>query len=107
MFNPGQRIGKYILVSELGKGAFGEVWLAENRSQLATIKVAIKLPLNAQVDVATVKHEASIWVAASGHPNVLRIIEADNYDGQVGIVSVYAEGGSPFQHSGIRSLEFT
>ena len=31
---------------------------------------------------------------ASGHPNVLPIIEADEYDGQIIIVSEYVPGGS-------------
>ena len=35
-----------------------------------------------------------LWEQASGHPNVLPIIEADDYDGQVVIVSEYAPDGS-------------
>jgi serine/threonine protein kinase len=94
MFTSGQRIGAYTLIKKLGKGGFGEVWLAERQSQFFTKKVAIKLPHDEQVDFETVKREAQLWEEASGHPNVLPIIDADIYDGQVVIVSEYADGGS-------------
>lgn len=94
MFQKGQQIGGYILISRLGKGGFGEVWLAEKRSQFVTKKVAVKLPLDEQVNFEAIKHEATLWEQASGHPNVLPIIDADVYDGQVVIVSEYADGGS-------------
>ncbi len=94
MFHEGQKIGSYILVSRLGRGGFGEVWLAEKRSQFVTKKVAVKLPLDDQVNFDAVRQEAELWEQASGHPNVLPIIDADVYDGQVVIVSEYADGGS-------------
>lgn len=94
MFYEGQQIGLYTLIRKLGRGGFGEVWLAERKSKFVTTKVAVKLPLDEQVDQEAIKQEASIWEQASGHPNVLPIIDADIYDGQVVIVSEYAEGGS-------------
>ena len=94
MFREGHQIGRYTLIRQLGRGGFGEVWLADQRSQIVTKKVALKLPLDEQVDFETVKREATLWEQASGHPNVLPIIDADIYDGQVVIVSEYAEGGS-------------
>jgi serine/threonine-protein kinase len=94
MFQSGQRIGPYLLVSLIGRGGFGEVWLAERHTPLLTTKVAVKLPLDGQVDLGTVKQEAILWERASGHPNVLPIIEANIYDGQVVIVSEYAPSGS-------------
>src|SRR4051812_28872537 len=94
MFRAKQKIGHYTLVKKLAKGGFGEVWLAEKRSPLVTKKVAIKLPLDEQVNIETLRHEAMLWEEASGHPNVLPIIDADIYDGQAVIVSEYAEDGS-------------
>jgi len=52
------------------------------------------MPLDDQIDPETIKLEAEIWQQASGHPNVLPIIEADEYDGQVVIVSEFAPDGS-------------
>lgn len=93
-FYDGQQIGPYILIKKLGKGGFGEVWLAEKRTQLVTKKVAVKLPFDNQVNLETIRQEATLWEQASGHPNVLPIIDADVYDGHIIIVSEYAPDGS-------------
>lgn len=94
MFSADQQIGPYTLIRRIGRGGFGEVWLAERRSQFFSKKLAIKLPLDEQVDLKTISQEAVLWEQASGHPNVLPIIDADVYDGQIVIASEYAEGGS-------------
>jgi serine/threonine protein kinase len=94
MLRAGDRIGPYTLIKKLGGGAFGMVWLAENRTAIATTQMAIKLPISDDFDMEVVKQEANLWVRASGHPNILPIIEANIYDGQVVIVSEYAPDGS-------------
>lgn len=94
MFNAGKQIGSYTLIKRIGRGGFGEVWLAERKSKFVTTKVAVKLPLEEQVDAEAIKSEAVLWEQASGHPNVLPIIDADEYDGQIVIVSEYAPDGS-------------
>jgi serine/threonine protein kinase len=94
MFQREQKIGVYTLVKRLGRGGFGEVWLADRHGKFATTQVAVKLPLDEQVDHAAIEQEAQLWAKASGHPNVLPIIEADEYDGQIVIVSEYAPDGS-------------
>lgn len=94
MFRAGQQFGSYTLINRIGRGGFGEVWLAERRAKFVTTKVAVKLPLADQVDYAAIRHEATLWEQASGHPNIMPIIDADEYDGQVLIVSEYAPDGS-------------
>jgi parallel beta-helix repeat protein len=94
MFVQDDPLGPYVLITKLGQGQFGLVWLAEKRTALATTPFAIKLPLGSNVDLEAIRKEAKAWIAASGHPNVLPIIEADVYNGQVVIVSEYAPGGS-------------
>lgn len=94
MYYANQKIGQYTLIKKIARGGFGEVWLAEKQSPLVTKKVAVKLPLDDQIDIETIKQEAMLWEAASGHPNVLPLLDADIYDGQVVIVSEFADGGS-------------
>lgn len=94
MVQPQDKIGSYTLISKLGSGGFGVVWLAEKRTAIATTRFALKLARDRDVDIEAFKQEAVIWAQVSGHPNVLPIIEADIYDGQVVIVSEYAPGGS-------------
>ena len=98
MLQPHDQVGPYALVKYLGSGAFGEVWLAEKRTAVTTIQVALKLPKKSDVNLETVRQEAAIWEQAKGHPNVLPLIDADIYQvggrEYVGIASEYADGGS-------------
>lgn len=94
MFSENSQIGPYVLIRKLGRGGFGEVWMAERRTKFVTTKVAVKLPLQDQVDPEAIRKEATLWEQASGHPNVLPIIDADEYDEQIVIVSEYAPDGS-------------
>lgn len=94
MLRSGDEIGPYILINKLGKGAFGVVWLAERRTQITTTTAAIKIPLDEDISIESIKNEADLWVRASGHPNILPIIEANIYDEQIIIASEYAPDGS-------------
>jgi serine/threonine protein kinase len=94
MLRTGDQIGPYTLINRLGRGAFGVVWLAERRTSITTTKAALKIPLDDEIDLETIKQEANLWVQASGHPNVLPIIEANVYDDQVIIASEFAPDGS-------------
>jgi serine/threonine protein kinase len=99
-----RKLGPYTLVSKIGRGAFGVVWLAERRSSIATTRFALKLPRDEDIDLEAFKQEATIWLQASGHPNVVPMIEAEIYDEQLVIVSEYVPDGSLAgwleQHSG-------
>jgi serine/threonine protein kinase len=94
MLRSGDQIGPYTLINKLGRGAFGTVWLSERRTTITTTTAALKIPLDDDIDLETIKHEANLWVRASGHPNVLPIIEANIYDDHVVIASEYAPDGS-------------
>ena len=94
MEEPVRKLGPYTLVSKIGRGAFGIVWLAEKKSSIATTRFALKLPRDEDIDLEAFKQEAAIWLQASGHPNVVPMIEADMYDEQVVIVSEYVPDGS-------------
>src|SRR6266850_4151218 len=93
MPKPSDQIGPYKLVMKLGSGAFGVVWLAERRTAVTTTKVALKFPSIDDIDLEAVKRESDLWVQASGHPNVMPIIEADIYGDHLVIASEYAPDG--------------
>lgn len=94
MAEPERKLGPYTLVSKIGRGAFGVVWLAERRSSIATTRFALKLPRDEDINLDAFKQEAAIWLQASGHPNVVPMIEAEIYDEQLVIVSEYVPDGS-------------
>ncbi|MBI4752463.1 MAG: serine/threonine protein kinase [Acidobacteria bacterium] len=93
----GEQVGPYILVRLLGRGTFGVVWLGERRTELSTTYFALKFP-HGEIELPVIRQEVALWVRASGHPNVLPIIEANIYPTTTGprvvIVSEYADGGS-------------
>ena len=91
----GLKIGPYMLVESLGRGAFAEVWVAERKTPIATSRIAVKIPLPGQTHLLEdLKTEAALWVKASGHPNVVPFIEADIYDGYVILASELMGEGS-------------
>jgi formylglycine-generating enzyme required for sulfatase activity len=87
-------IGPYQLIRKLGAGGFGEVWLARDFSDSTPREVAVKTPLESEVDLDALLQEATLWARATGHPNVLEFLDARVFDGQVVLVSEYAPDGS-------------
>ena len=88
MYRPNDKIGPYTLVKRLGQGASGIVWLAERRGALLTTQVALKLPFDEEANLDTITKEAQVWLAATGHPNVLPVIEAIHQKDPSMIISV-------------------
>lgn len=97
MLEAGKHIGNYILVRKLGAGGFGEVWQAEKHTKLSVNNFALKFFRPKEEDKLTLekeKREIGIWQKVSGMPNIISIIEADEFEEYIYVVSEYADGGS-------------
>ncbi len=78
MLNPGTKLGRYEIRSQLGAGGMGEVYLAQDTR--LDRKVALKiLPGEVAGDPDRMKRFVQEAKAASGlnHPNIITIYEID------------------------------
>ena len=74
---PGDRIGPYCIVRELGRGGMGAVWLAERADGALQRQVALKLPLQGwAVGVRERLAQERDSLAALEHPHIARLYDA-------------------------------
>ena len=89
MFFRGQTIGKYRILSPLGSGGFGSVYLAEDT--WIDKKVAIKVPHKQQLDFTELLKEPRL-LASMSHPNIVTVITAEKEGDVFFIVMEYVTG---------------
>src|SRR5690242_6691009 len=91
----GQTIGAYTLVSEIGRGGMGSIWLAERTDGRFERKVAVKflrVPLATHRGEERFKREGKL-LASLAHPHIAELIDAGvSPDGQPYLVIEYVEG---------------
>jgi serine/threonine-protein kinase len=85
----GQQLGKYRIVSPLGSGGFGTVYLAEDT--WIDKKVAIKVPHRQGLDFSELLKEPRL-LASLSHPNIVAITTAEKQDAVFFIVMEYVQG---------------
>ncbi len=85
----GQQLGKYKIISPLGSGGFGTVYLAQDT--WIDKKVAIKVPHRQNLDFGELLHEPRLLASVS-HPNIVSITTAEKQDGIFFIVMEYVPG---------------
>jgi serine/threonine protein kinase len=89
MFFRGQTIGKYKILSALGSGGFGTVYLAEDT--WIGKKVALKVPHRQSVNFGELLREPRL-LASLNHPNIVAVLTAEKQDGVFFIVMEYVAG---------------
>jgi eukaryotic-like serine/threonine-protein kinase len=88
MFFRGQTIGKYRILSSLGSGGFGSVYLAEDT--WIDKKVALKVPHKQTLDSEMLKEPRLL--ASMSHPNIVTVLTAEKEDDLFFIVMEYVPG---------------
>src|SRR4029450_12566653 len=89
MFLRGQVIGKSRILSSLGSGGFGSVYLAEDT--WIDKKVALKVPHKQNLDFTELLREPRL-LASLSHPNVVTVLTAGGQDNVFFIVMEYGPG---------------
>jgi len=105
---PGERIGAWSLVREIGRGGMGSVWLAERAGGDFTQKVALKLirrDLGASDAEARFRRERRI-LATLKHPNIAALLDGGvTADGRPWLAMEWVEGRTLREALAERPLE--
>ena len=89
MFFRGQIIGKYKILSTVGSGGFGTVYLAEDT--WIDKKVALKVPHKQNLDFGELLREPRL-LATLNHPNIVTILTAEKQENVFFIVMEFVPG---------------
>src|SRR4051812_46221194 len=89
MFFRGQIIGKYKILSTIGSGGFGTVYLAEDT--WIDKKVALKVPHKQGVDFGELLREPRL-LASLNHPNIVTVLTAEKQENVFFIVMEFVPG---------------
>ena len=89
MFFRDQIVGKYKILSTIGSGGFGTVYLAEDT--WIDKKVALKVPHRQNMDFGELLREPRL-LAALSHPNIVSILTAEKQENVFFIVMEYVKG---------------
>src|SRR6185437_527588 len=104
----GQQIGAYTLLSPIGHGGMGSVWLAERSDGRFERRVAIKFlhfSVAAQGGIERFKREGRI-LGQLAHPNIAELIDAGvTPSGELYLVIEYVEGEPITEYCDKRSLD--
>jgi serine/threonine protein kinase len=87
----GARVGRFVLVDTLGRGAQATVWRAHDQRLDREVALKLLLPGAETLSVNQWLHEARA-VSRLSHPNIVPVFEADDADGQPYLVFELVRG---------------
>jgi serine/threonine protein kinase len=87
----GARVGRFVLVDTLGRGAQATVWRAHDQRLDREVALKLLLPGAETLSVNQWLHEARA-VSRLSHPNIVPVFEADEADGQPYLVFELVRG---------------
>src|SRR5437868_1640699 len=103
----GQRIGLYKIVSEIGRGGMGAVYLAERDDRQFTKRVAVKLikrGMDTDFVVQRFRNERQI-LANLDHPNIARLLDGGATEADLPyFVMEYVGGDTIIKYAGANNL---
>ncbi|MDH4289951.1 MAG: HDOD domain-containing protein [Aquincola sp.] len=88
---PAPRIGRFVLLRELGRGAQATVWLAHDPRLDREVALKVLDPTDDALAVDQWLHEARA-VSRLAHPNLVPVFEADESEGRPYLVFEYVPG---------------
>src|SRR3954451_21465319 len=90
---PGDRVGRFEVLSQLGSGGMGEVYLAHDPGLARNVAIKVLPPVFAS-DKERVRrlHREGRAASALKHPNVLTIYELGEIEGRAFLVTEHVEG---------------
>ncbi len=88
-----RRFGDYEILSELGAGGTGRVYLAQDTRLPRRVAIKTLAPDSVRSEDGARRFEQEAWAASSlNHPNILTIYEVGRYEGEFFIAAEYVEG---------------
>ena len=105
---PGERIGAWRIVRELGRGGMGLVCLAERDDGEFEQRVALKLLPDAATspDSEALFRRERQFLAGLSHPNIARLVDGGHTDdGHLWFAMEYVEGLSIDRHASVHALD--
>lgn len=107
-FRPGQILGSWRILGELGRGGMGEVYLAERADDAFQLRAAVKV-VKRGMDTAEVLrrfHEERRILATLDHPHIARVLDGGSTeDGRPYLVMEYVEGEPIDSWCDVRKLD--
>jgi hypothetical protein len=91
--NPNNMVGKYVLVSAIGKGSMGAVYKAWDRGLRRWVAMKVLLATSDQNLVLRFRREAET-AAAIQHPNIVPIYDVGESNGRPYLVMKFVEGST-------------